>query len=324
MWGFVHFPESNDYCVLKSTQVHKGRFAVGETVSVLYNAKVLYVNPSKSLCDKECRKLLSSKDCRKQLSTDSDDSLGFDGALQSEKPPRSGSPCIQELTDCNSSDSVLYAINQLSALFQSQLDNIREELIQLDAQSSTANLKLAKMEQSFYTVKSSLHEILERVPPPPEAPKALTYPYRLSKERSDDIQKSTTSVTHFTRVAERELFAEDSDRHLNIGERVSQDKVRWLREMIKYRFPSQTPGAEATTWAACVRAINSYHRRRRPVSPLHSLGHTSLNQERIFFPPRTAKHVEQQASAGSNECNSIYNLYSGSLNSDAEMYDFSE
>ncbi|KAL6735115.1 hypothetical protein Aduo_005590 [Ancylostoma duodenale] len=161
MWGLVHFPESNDYCVLKSTQVHEGHFAVGETISVLYKAKLLYVNSCKSLCDREVR-------------------------------------------NCS-------------------------------------------------------------------ATRAPKYPYRLTKERADDIQKSATSVTHFARVAERELFAGDKDRHLNIAERVSQDKVRWLREMVKYRFPSVTPAAEATAWAACVRAINSYHRRSRTLSPIRPI-----------------------------------------------------
>ncbi|KHJ93969.1 hypothetical protein OESDEN_06112 [Oesophagostomum dentatum] len=252
MWGFVRFPESNDYCVLKSTQVHEGNFAVGETVSVLYKAKILFVSSSRSLCEKECKKVVKNLGCRKELSTDLNDSLEIDEMLQSEKPPRSTSPNFQHSsTPDNSTDSIHNEINQLSNFVHSQMDNIREDLIQLNARSSMANLKLEKMDRSLYTVKSSLNEIMDRVPPI-DSQKVLTYPYRLTKNRADDIQKSSPTMTHFARVAERQLFADEEDKHTNISERISQDKARWLREMIKFRYPTQTQGSEPYAWSACV------------------------------------------------------------------------
>ncbi|KHJ94791.1 hypothetical protein OESDEN_05273 [Oesophagostomum dentatum] len=125
-------------------------------------------------------------------------------------------------------------------------------------------------------------------------------------------------MTHFARKAERELFANDSDRHSNIADRSSQDKVRWLRELIKYRYPSQTQGSEISAWSACVRAINSYHckkRRATPPAPANSKA-----PERHFYPPRSrsireSSHLHENASPSSTN-----NFHS----SDADIYEISE
>ncbi|KIH65130.1 hypothetical protein ANCDUO_04551 [Ancylostoma duodenale] len=41
-----------------------------------------------------------------------------------------------------------------------------------------------------------------------------------------------------------------------------QSKVRWLRELLRYRYPTSTPTAEASIWSSCQLAINDYHRKK--------------------------------------------------------------
>ncbi|EYC02879.1 hypothetical protein Y032_0097g2993 [Ancylostoma ceylanicum] len=125
MSGLVHFRESNDYCVLKSTQVHEGHFVVGKTISILYKAKLLY---AKSPCNRDCEKLLNNKECRKHLSTDSHDSLEFNRVLESERSSGNASACIQQTFSDLSSDAIFNAIDQSATFLHSHMDNICDEL----------------------------------------------------------------------------------------------------------------------------------------------------------------------------------------------------
>ncbi|KHJ79463.1 hypothetical protein OESDEN_20889 [Oesophagostomum dentatum] len=162
--------------------------------------------------------------------------------------------------------------------------------------------------------------MLHRLPPPHEAPQVLTYPYRLTKERADEIQKSTSTVTHFARLAERVLFTGDEDRHEKLDERAAQDKVKWLREMIRYRFPSQTAGLELSTWRNCVNAINSYHRRMKQPAPIKPpISNDRSAGKRIFYPPKeTENHAETQGRSTREQEMVNYN------EPDVDMYDIDE
>ncbi|KAL6723958.1 hypothetical protein Aduo_018900 [Ancylostoma duodenale] len=70
------------------------------------------------------------------------------------------------------------------------------------------------------------------------------------------------TATAFARAVEGELFAHDVDRDLNLDKRRSQENVRWLRELLRYRYPTSTPTAEASIWSSCQLAINDYHRKK--------------------------------------------------------------
>ncbi|KAK6740054.1 hypothetical protein RB195_008492 [Necator americanus] len=123
--------------------------------------------------------------------------------------------------------------------------------------------KIEHLEQSEKSLKVVVQELLLHVLAPSEVSTALTYPYNLTKEKVDDIYQAKRSATAFARAVERELFIHDDDKDTNLDKRNAQEKVRWLRELIRCRYPSSTPTAEASLWSACQIAINDYHRKKR-------------------------------------------------------------
>ncbi|EYC09912.1 hypothetical protein Y032_0058g2889 [Ancylostoma ceylanicum] len=106
----------------------------------------------------------------------------------------------------------------------------------------------------------------------------------LSKERVDDIYQMKRTATAFARAVERELFAHDVDRNVNLDKRRAQDKVRWLRDLVRYRYPTSTPTAEASIWSSCQIAINDYHRKKRRRDGPSSESSLETRSHNIFYP----------------------------------------
>ncbi|KIH44459.1 hypothetical protein ANCDUO_25515 [Ancylostoma duodenale] len=204
MWLVVYFPDSNDYCVLKRNQVTEGEVAVGSFVKVVYDAKVLFTNPSKAVCDKECESILKKLPQPEETTTHSP----IPGAA---KESLSDSKVDRLLSYVSKMDSYIREISSRQLEMQQDVDSIKA--------------KVERLEQSERSLRCSVYELLDRVPPRAEVPKALTYPYNLTKERVDDIYQMKRTATAFARAIERELFAHDVDRDLNLDKRRSQYKV---------------------------------------------------------------------------------------------------
>ncbi|EYB96849.1 hypothetical protein Y032_0146g2531 [Ancylostoma ceylanicum] len=283
MWLVVYFPDSNDYCVLKRNQVTEGEVAVGSFVKVVYNAKVLFANPSKAVCDKECESILKKLPQPEDTATHSPIPRAANESL-------SDSKLDQILSHVSRIDSCIREISSRQLEMQQDVDSIKA--------------KVERLEQSERSLRSSVYELLDRVPPRSDVPKgiilvfitdsllnvtksdnlALTYPYSLSKERVDDIYQMKRTATAFARAVERELFAHDVDRNVNLDKRRAQDKVRWLRDLVRYRYPTSTPTAEASIWSSCQIAINDYHRKKRRRDGPSSESSRETRSHNIFYP----------------------------------------
>ncbi|KAL6723913.1 hypothetical protein Aduo_018866 [Ancylostoma duodenale] len=161
----------------------------------------------------------------------------------------------------------IYLIQAVTVLAAVEIDSGLRELSsrQQEVQQivDLIKAKVERLEQSERSLRASVYKLLDRAPPPSEIPKALTYPYNLTKETVDDIYLMKRSPTAFARAVERELFVREADKNTTLDKRDAQDKVRWLRELIRYRYPSSTPTAEASLWSACQVAINDYHYKKR-------------------------------------------------------------
>ncbi|RCN48337.1 hypothetical protein ANCCAN_05626 [Ancylostoma caninum] len=197
MWLVVYYPDSNDYCVLKSSQVTEGDVSVGSFVKVVYNAKVLFTNSSKAVCDKECDNIL------KKL------------------PSPEETHCETQQPPPNPTNNPLYS-SKLDAILScvSRIDSGLRELScrQQEVQQNVdlIRAKVERLEQSERSLRASVYELLDRVPPPSDISKALTYPYNLTKEGVDDIYLMKRSPTAFARAVERELFIREADKNANL------------------------------------------------------------------------------------------------------------
>ncbi|KHJ83181.1 hypothetical protein OESDEN_17122 [Oesophagostomum dentatum] len=160
-------------------------------------------------------------------------------------------------------ENLLFSFNSTSRQILSRLEDLESTQLEVEHLLKCNARVGGEIKDSVATLKSSTAEILSRVPSREETPPALCYPYRVSKEKADAIQLRAVSATMFARIVERELFKNDEDKDECLENRASQDKVQWLRQLVKYRYPSKNGIADETTWNACRKGINEYHRKQR-------------------------------------------------------------
>ncbi|KAL6737665.1 hypothetical protein Aduo_011291 [Ancylostoma duodenale] len=290
MWGIVKFVDSNDYCVVRSDQVSKGHFVKGKPVDIVYGGTVLYTNSSKLACEKECEKLLNS------INSQSDCVSTYPRITRVD--PSDSTPLVDKHLPTSSDiallssqmDKLLTAFNTMSRQVFSRLEDLESRQLEMEHVLQCHARLGAEVKNSVSTLMSSNTEILTRLPPASETHPALTYPYNLTKEQVDEMQLKANTATSFARSVERKLFKNEEDKDENLENRAAQDKVRWLRELVKHRYPTKNGVNDDTTWNACRKGINDYHRKQRKrMGSIFS--EIPPAEERIFYPPSTSEPI---------------------------------
>ncbi|KHJ79814.1 hypothetical protein OESDEN_20526 [Oesophagostomum dentatum] len=196
---------------------------------------------------------------------------------------------------CAQMDKLLSAFNSMSRQVFSRLEDVESRQMEMEHVLQSHARLGEEVKNAIEALKASTTEVLTRIPPATETPPALTYPYKLTKEQVDEIQLKETTATSFARKVERKLFEDEKDKNEKLEMRAAQDKVRWLRELVNYRYPSKNGVRDNTVWSACKKGINDYHTKQRKRVEL-VFADIPRAEERNFYPAQSSEHVSPSVS----------------------------